>query len=110
MFDLYFAILNKTLEVMILDCNVLRERLHLRIKHEFDQPLIIFVNCDWIFEMIAKYHRCVSLKFDYKLNVRHKTQKSSDIPNCLRPSHIFRLLSTEHYFCFRQDRPYNWTV
>ena len=48
MLDLYVNICDKTLEVIILDSDMLCARLHLRINYECDFPLIVFVNCDWI--------------------------------------------------------------
>ena len=52
MLDLYVNICDKTLEVIILDSDVLCVRLHLRINYECDFPLIVFVNCDWISKIL----------------------------------------------------------
>ena len=73
MLDLYFTIHDETLEVMILDCNVLLKRSHLRSKQKYDCPFIIFVDCDCIFEKTAQNLQGVSLKLEYELNFFHKT-------------------------------------
>ena len=54
-FDLYITTRNKTPEVMILDCNVFCAGSNLRRNREWDCPLIVFVNCDWIFENTEQY-------------------------------------------------------
>ena len=76
MLDLYVTIHEKTPEVMILDCNVLRTRLHLLSNHKCDRPLIIFVDCDWFFEKTVQHLWCVSLNLKYELNLLHKNEKS----------------------------------
>ena len=48
--NFYVTICDKTPEVVILDCYLLGARSNLRINLEYDSPLIIFVNCDWIFK------------------------------------------------------------
>ena len=72
MLDIY---VNITLEVMILDCGVLRTRPHLRINHECDWPLIILENCDWFLENTAQYLWGVSLNLKYKLYFLHKNSE-----------------------------------
>ena len=75
MFDLYITICNKTLEVIILDCDVLRTRSYSWRNHECDRPLIVFVNCDYIFFYTTQYRRGVFLKLEYTLNFLHNTYK-----------------------------------
>ena len=71
----YVSIRDKTPEVTVLDCGVLRTRSYLQGNHECDYSLIIFVNRYWIFEKTAQYRRGVSLKFEYELNFFCKTHK-----------------------------------
>ena len=52
--DLYVTICDKTLEVMILDRDVLRTRSHLQSNQECDHPLILFVNFDCLLENTAQ--------------------------------------------------------
>ena len=75
MLDIYVEIFGETPEVMILDRNVIRARLHLRRNCECDCPLIVFINCDYIFKNTTKYCQGVSLKLECKLNFLKKTQK-----------------------------------
>ena len=46
MLDFYVTIREETPEVVILDCEVLSVRLHLRCNCGCNLPLILFVNCD----------------------------------------------------------------
>ena len=73
MLDLYITIRDKNPEVMILDRNLIRTRLHFWINRERNHPLIIYVNCDWIFKKTAQHRRSVTLKLGYELNFLHKT-------------------------------------
>ena len=75
MLDLYITISYETPEAMILDRNVLRARSNLRRDRECYRPLIVFINCDWIFENTAQHRRGASLKLEYELNLLHKTHK-----------------------------------
>ena len=79
MFDFYVTIRKETPEVMILDHDVLRTRSYLWRNLECDRPLILFVNCDWIFGNTAQYHWGFTLKLEYKVNFLHKTHKRQDI-------------------------------
>ena len=67
MLDLYVTTSDKTTEVMILDPDVLGTRSHLRRNRKYNCSLIIFVNCDWLFENTAQHLLGVSLKLEYKL-------------------------------------------
>ena len=63
----YISIHNKTLEVMVLDDDVLPTRSHLWGNSECNRSLIVFVNrywCYWIFENATQYRQSVSLKFE----------------------------------------------
>ena len=64
MFDLYIKIHNKNLEVMILYRDVLRTRSHFQRNREFNHPLIVFINCEYIFENKAQYLRGVALNIE----------------------------------------------
>ena len=46
MFYLYVTIFVETPEVMIFDCDMIRERSYLQIKQDFNSTLIVFVNCN----------------------------------------------------------------
>ena len=83
MFDLYVTISDKTPEVMIIDCDILRVRSHLRRNWECDCPLVVFVKCYRIFENTAQHRQGVSLKLGYELNLLHKNHKRKDVPHCL---------------------------
>ena len=76
MLDLYITIYDKTPEVMILDYNVLRTKSHLLRNREFDHSLIIFVDCNFIFENTAQLRQGFSLNIEYELNILYKTHKS----------------------------------
>ena len=74
MLYLYVTINYETLEVMILDSNVLRTRLRLWVSREHDHSLIVFVNRYghyWFFENTTQYRRIFYLKFECKLNFLH---------------------------------------
>ena len=106
MLDIYVTIRYKTLEVMILDRDVLCKRLYFRSNHEWDCPFIISVKCDWILENTAQHLRAVSLKIKYGIDLIQKTEKGKtylmafkraiyfasvvliDISICIRLAHI----------------------
>ena len=75
MLNIYVTICKETLEVVIIDSNLLGKRSHLRSNHNFDHPLIVFVNCNWFLENTAQHLWIISLKFKYKLGILYKTQK-----------------------------------
>ena len=75
MLDLYVTISNKTMEVLILEPDVLGTRSHWQRNRECNCPLIIFVKCDWIFEKTAQHPLGVSLKLQYELDLLHKTDE-----------------------------------
>ena len=76
MFDIYVTVGYKTPEVTILYGDVLLVKLYLQRNLECGCPLIVLVNCDWIFEKTSQYRLGVSLKLKYELNFLHKTHKS----------------------------------
>ena len=72
-FDFYITICDKTPEVMILDSNVLLTKSYFWRNRDCNKPLIVFVNCDLVFEKTEQYCRCISLNFEYKLNFLRNT-------------------------------------
>ena len=75
MLDLYFTIHNKHQELMILDYDVLRTSSRLHSNRKCDCPLIIFVNCDCLFENTSQHCQDVFLKLEYKINLLRETHK-----------------------------------
>ena len=74
----YVTIRNKTLEVVVLGSDVLRMKLHLQGNFKYDSSLIVSIKGYmryWIFENTTQYYRGVSLKFEYEINLRHKSHK-----------------------------------
>ena len=76
MFDLCVTIWETNPEVMILDHDVLHKRSHFQRHCECDCILVVFVNCDWIFEKTSQYRRGVSSKLEYEINFLCKTHNS----------------------------------
>ena len=58
------TISNKTMEVMMLDRNVLGMRSHLWSNCEFNRPSIVLMNCDYFFGNTSQHLRSVTLKFE----------------------------------------------
>ena len=79
MLDLYVTICDKNTEVEIFDLNVIGMRSNLRSNHKCDCPFIIVVNRYWIFENTAHHLHSISLKFEYDLNILHKTNKGKTL-------------------------------
>ena len=81
MLDLYINFCDKTPEVMVLDCDVLGMRLNLWSNCECNHQLIVFVYHNWFLENTAQNLQSVSLKFEYELNIPHKTTKKVKYPS-----------------------------
>ena len=58
MFDLNLTICDKTMKVMIFDCNILGMRSHICSNHDYNCPLIVFVICDWFLKKITPPLEC----------------------------------------------------
>ena len=75
MLDFYNSIFHKALEVVVLDCNVLRARSPLRGDRECDRTLIVFMHSERISNRTGFYLGGVIFKFDHEGDFLHKSYK-----------------------------------